>query len=69
MSPTERRAAIAAIGWSQRGLADRLGFDEGWVRRWMRDGCEAPPEVDAWLAKLAAFHTENPPPARAARAT
>jgi hypothetical protein len=37
-------------------------------RRWMRDGGAAPPEVDAWLAKLAAFHTENPPPARAARA-
>ncbi len=65
MTPAERRSALAAIGWTQRGLADRLGWDEGTVRRWMRDGGEAPPDVDAWLAALAAFHAAHPPPARA----
>lgn len=64
MTPTERRAALDAIGWSQRGLADRLGWDEGTVRRWMRDGGEAPITVDLWLATLAAFHQANPPPTR-----
>ncbi len=67
MSPTERRAALSAIGWTQRGLADRLGWDEGTVRRWMRDGGEAPGEVDAWLASLAAFHLAHPPPSRATK--
>jgi transcriptional regulator with XRE-family HTH domain len=64
MTPTERRAAQQAIGWTQRGLADRIGWDEGTVRRWMRDGGEAPADVDAWLARLAAFHQAHPPPGR-----
>jgi transcriptional regulator with XRE-family HTH domain len=65
MTPTERRAALQSIGWTQRGLADRLGWDEGTVRRWMRDGGEAPAEVDEWLTTLARFHDRNPPPVRA----
>jgi transcriptional regulator with XRE-family HTH domain len=64
MTPTERRAALQSIGWSQRGLADRLGWDEGTVRRWMRDGGEAPAEVDRWLAALARFHDQHPAPSR-----
>jgi hypothetical protein len=42
MTATERRVALQSIGWTDRGLADRLGWDEGTVRRWMRDGGEAP---------------------------
>jgi hypothetical protein len=68
MTPAERRAALAQIGWTQRGLADRLDRDEGTVRRWMRDGGEAPEAVDAWLTILAAFHRDNPPPRLARRA-
>jgi transcriptional regulator with XRE-family HTH domain len=64
MSPTERRESLQAIGWTQRGLADRLGWDEGTVRRWMRVGGEAPADVDQWLAGLAEFHRQHPPPAR-----
>lgn len=64
MTPTDRRAALATIGWTQRGLADRLCWDEGTVRRWMREGGEAPAAVDAWLTGLAAFHDAHPPPAR-----
>jgi transcriptional regulator with XRE-family HTH domain len=66
MTPTDRRIALAAIGWTQRGLADRLGWDEGTVRRWMRDGGEAPAEVDAWLGRVAAFHQAHPPPGKIA---
>lgn len=65
MTPTERRACLERIGWSQRGLAERLGWDEGTVRRWMRGGGEAPAAVDAWLGRLARFHAANPPPMRA----
>jgi transcriptional regulator with XRE-family HTH domain len=64
VTPTERRAALRSIGWTQRGLADRLGWDEGTVRRWMRDGGEAPPDVDRWLAALARFHDQHPAPER-----
>ena len=45
MTPTERRAALEAIGWSQRGLADRIGWDDGTVRRWMRARGEAHAEA------------------------
>ncbi len=65
MTPTERRTALQTIGWSQRGLADRLGWDEGTVRRWMRVGGDAPAGVDDWLAELARCHTANPAPQRA----
>jgi transcriptional regulator with XRE-family HTH domain len=64
MTPSERRAALEAIGWTQRGLADRLGWDEGTVRRWMRGNGEAPADVDQWLAELAVFHRAHPAPAR-----
>jgi hypothetical protein len=57
-------AGAPSIGWTQRGLADRLGWDEGTGRRWMRDGGEAPPEVDRWLATLARFHDQHPAPER-----
>jgi transcriptional regulator with XRE-family HTH domain len=64
MTPPERRACLKAIGWSQRGLADRLGYDEGVVRRWMRGNGGPPRDVDAWLESLAAFHREHPAPVR-----
>jgi transcriptional regulator with XRE-family HTH domain len=67
MTPAERRTAIETIGWTQRGLADRLGWDEGTVRRWMRDRGEAPTDVDQWLAEVAEFHRQHPPPARVRR--
>jgi hypothetical protein len=67
MTPTERRAALAAIGWTQRGLAAELDRDEGTVRRWMRKEGEAPPEVDAWLTTLAEFHRQHPAPSFARR--
>jgi transcriptional regulator with XRE-family HTH domain len=68
MTPTERRAALQSIGWTQRGLADRIGYDEGTIRRLFRDpSAKAPPGVDEWLATLARFHDEHPPPERASR--
>ena len=53
MNATERRACLATLFWSQRTFADAIGWDEGTVRRWLRDRGEAPPEVDAWLKRRA----------------
>jgi hypothetical protein len=64
MNPTRRRWCIERLGWSQRGLAAFLGFDESTVRRWMRDGSDAPPEVDAWLERRAQAMVDDPPPVR-----
>jgi transcriptional regulator with XRE-family HTH domain len=66
MTPTQRRRCLAVLRWTQRGLAEALGWDEGTVRRWMRDGGEAPAAVDAWLDMLARFHETHPPPTRTA---
>lgn len=62
LTPTRRRECLALVRWSQRGFAEAIGWDESTVRRWMRDGGEAPPEIDAWLEVLAAFHEAHPPP-------
>lgn len=64
MTPTQRRHCLETLGWSQRGLAAQLGWDEGTVRRWMRDGGDAPPEVDAWLERRAQAMADDPPPDR-----
>lgn len=62
LSPTERRAALDAAGWSQRELARLLGMPDGTVRSWMRGRGDAPAEVDAWLAEVHAFHMKHPAP-------
>jgi AraC-like DNA-binding protein len=68
LTPTERRDAVAIIGWSQRQLADRAGYDESWIRRLFRDDqTQAPLGFDDWLRVLAAFHTEHQAPQRQAQ--
>jgi transcriptional regulator with XRE-family HTH domain len=64
MTPTERRTALDAAGWSQREFARRIGWDEGTVRRWFRTIGNAPEDVDRWLALVAQFFIANPPPSR-----
>jgi ribosome-binding protein aMBF1 (putative translation factor) len=67
MTPTQRRTALQTIGWSQRGLAARLGWDDGTVRRWLRQDGIAPADVDTWLERLAEAHAANPAPVRDGR--
>ncbi len=62
MSPSRLRAALAALRWSQRGLADALGCDDRLVRRWASGAASVPPEVATWLAALSATHETHPPP-------
>ena len=47
MTPTRRRECLALLRWTQRGFAAVIGWDEGTVRRWLRDGGEAPAEIDS----------------------
>lgn len=74
MTPDQLRTALAALGMSQRGLADALAMDERQVRRWFA-GAAVPPAVLTWLERAArelpplhaavdAWHEKNPPPAR-----
>ena len=61
MTTDRFRFCLAALNWSQRGLAALLGIDERQVRRWA-SGSSIPPSVAAWLELLAAFHEANPAP-------
>lgn len=66
MTPTQRRACLDALGWSQRGLARILGRHERDVRRWFVDSgfghWAVPPDIDAWLNRRAAAMRDDPPP-------
>lgn len=63
MSAVDRlRAALTTLHWSQRALAGILRIDERQVRRWAQGDYEPPPDLLAWLSRLAAFHEANPAP-------
>lgn len=74
MTPDRFRACLAALQWSQRGLADMLQMDERQVRRWAA-GAAIPDAVATWLeqaerelvplqAAVDAWTENNPPPVR-----
>jgi transcriptional regulator with XRE-family HTH domain len=68
MTPAQRlRAALAALGWSQRELARQLAQDERTVRRWAAGEYPCPEPVLAWLEApvVAAWLSEAPRPGRA----
>jgi ribosome-binding protein aMBF1 (putative translation factor) len=62
VTPDAFRAALDTIGWSQRGLADRLSCDDRMVRRWASGELTVPPSIARWLARLARCHAANPAP-------
>ena len=64
MSPTRLRECLAALDWTQRGLARLLGRPEGTVRQWARGAVQIPPDVAAWLETLARAHERHPAPRR-----
>ena len=61
MDANRFRDCLAALDWSQRGLAALLDVDERQVRRWAT-GSRIPEPVAAWLETLAQFHEAHPPP-------
>ena len=62
MNATRLRECLAALGWSQRGLADFLGCDERLVRRWAAGQLAMPPTVATWLEARARHAEATPPP-------
>jgi transcriptional regulator with XRE-family HTH domain len=62
MTPCQLRDALAALRWSQRGLAEALGCDDRLVRRWASGDAVMPPDIALWLGHLSQFHRSNPPP-------
>ena len=77
MTPEALRAALDALGMSQRGLADALAMDERQVRRWFA-GATVPDAEAAWIAlavrelpplvdAMRVWHENNPPPRKNTR--
>jgi plasmid maintenance system antidote protein VapI len=56
------KACLTQIGWTNRGLADRIGVHETRVRRILNGALPMDPELLAWLRRLAEFHAKNPRP-------
>ena len=62
MSPDEFRAALLALHWSQRGLAEILKTHATTVRRWATGEQHVPDSVEQWLKLLMRTVVETPPP-------
>jgi DNA-binding transcriptional regulator YdaS (Cro superfamily) len=62
MTPDGFHAALSTIGWTKRGLADRLGVHETRIRRWASGVCPIPTSVAKWLRSLAKCHELRPLP-------
>jgi hypothetical protein len=70
LTPEQREAYLAELGYSKRAFADLLGLDDRMVRRWLKNpDIWVPPEYDAWLRRRgeaarvynAAFKADPPP--------
>lgn len=53
MEPARFRSCLEHIGWSYRGLADRLGTSEARIRRWASGSAQIPRPVSNWLEFIA----------------
>ena len=62
MTPTRLREALAAMHWSQRGLAAVLSVDERQVRRWAAGAYPVPVRIAAWLEGMAGYAESHPAP-------
>ena len=62
MTPDRFHECLAALDWSQRGLATRLGIHDSRVRRWASGRYPIPEPIAVWLDTLARFHETHPPP-------
>lgn len=62
MTPDTFRALCAACGWSPQGLALRCGRRRDAGTEWATGRIRVPAEVAAYLARVAAWHAQNPAP-------
>ena len=63
MTSARLRECLAALRWSQRGLADVLGVHQTTARRWATGEGMIPANVGQWLEDLTAAHEAQPLPA------
>jgi ribosome-binding protein aMBF1 (putative translation factor) len=62
VTPARFQHCRQTIGWTLRGLADRLSVHETKPRRWERGVYPIPDDVAGWLERLTEAHEANPPP-------
>lgn len=62
MTPDAFRYALETLGWSWVFLAEKLDCNERTVRRWANGTREVPEPIAMWLADLALYHNDRPPP-------
>ena len=62
MTPARLDECLALIGWTQRGLAKRLGLHETRVRRWANGMYPVPDDVAGWLERRAQAMADDPCP-------
>ncbi len=53
---------LDAVGWSARHFAQRVGASRPVAGRWFRGEVSPPQPLLRWLASLALWLKENPPP-------
>lgn len=53
MTPALLRSHLAALGMSQRGLADAMQRDDRLVRRWLAGDAAVPADAAAWIERAA----------------
>ena len=56
MSPDEFRVCLDTIGWTQRGLAKRLGIHHTRTERMATGQYPVPANIGTWLELLATWH-------------
>ena len=62
MTPKQFTAAVEQIGWTLRGVADRLELPPTRISRWAAGEVPVPDAVAQWLKTLASTHKQNPAP-------
>jgi ribosome-binding protein aMBF1 (putative translation factor) len=61
MTPDRLQECLEVLGWTQRGLAREICYDEQQVRRWLA-GATIPDTVADWIEAIAKFHARFPFP-------
>lgn len=62
MTPVEFSAALAALGWSRRHLAEQLDCDVTLANRWASGRAAIPPRIARWLMRRVKDLQRDPAP-------
>lgn len=61
-APTRLSAALTAIRWGPRALAEATGYSERTIYRWLCGQNDAPEELVTWAENMGDHLENNPPP-------